>query len=175
MKTPNNPDEQFWMERSDNRRRVDWRRKPSWRERRREWLMRDWFGSARAAEEIVERQPPAHMIAEDIDRFMAKTGSEERNLLDKLRREWSATAGADIAKYTLPYSLQNQCLLIEVSHPAWLYVLEREHKPVLIERVQAAAPGKIREVRLIQKGRRAPDAEGGNRGPSRGSNRGKNS
>lgn len=139
------------------------------RERRREWLLREWFGAERAGEEIVERQPPAHLIAEDIDRLMAKTGGAERALLEQLRRDWADIAGADIAKYTAPYSLQNQRLLVEVSHPAWLYVLEREHKPVLIERIQAAAPDQIREVRLIQKGRSRPEGTNGNRGRPGGS------
>lgn len=164
--------DRFWMERRDNRRKVDWRRKPSWRERRREWLLRDWFGAARAPEEIVERQPPAHWIGEDVDRFLAKSGGEERTLLDRLRRDWSTVAGADIAKYTEPYSLRNEQLLVEVSHPAWLYVLEREHKPVLVERVQAAAPGQIRDVRLIPRGRRSPNEARGNRDGAGGSNRG---
>ncbi len=158
------------MERGDNRRKTHWRRRPSLRERRREWLLREWFGADRASEEIVERQPPAHLIAEDIDRLMAKTGGAERALLEQLRRDWADIAGADIAKYTAPYSLQNQRLLVEVSHPAWLYVLEREHKPVLVERIQAAAPDQIREVRLIQKGRRRPEGTNGNRGRPGGSN-----
>ena len=150
-------DQPFWMEREDNRRKTHWRRRPSLRERRREWLLREWYGTSWASEEIVERQPPAHMIAEDIDRLMAKTGGAERALLEQLRREWPDIVGADIAKYTAPDSLQNQRLLVEVSHPAWMYVLEREHMPVLIERIQAAAPDRIREVRLIQKGRRRPE------------------
>lgn len=157
------------MEREANRRKTHWRRRPSMRERGREWLLREWYGAGWASEEIVERQPPAHLIAEDIDRLMAKTGGGERALLERLRREWADIVGADIAKYTAPDSLQNQRLLVEVAHPAWMYVLEREHKPVLIERIQAAAPDQVREVRLIQKGRRRPEETNGNRNGSGGS------
>ncbi len=157
------------MGREDNRRKTHWRRRPSMRERRREWLLREWYGNSWVSEEIVERQQPAHLIAEDIDRLMAKTGGAERALLERLRREWADIVGADLAKYTAPDSLQNQRLLVEVSHPAWMYVLEREHKPVLVEKILAAAPNHIREVRLLQKGRRRPEGTNGNRDGSGGS------
>lgn len=150
------PDNDKWMSEEDNRRRMHFRRRASRRERLREQAMRDWFGAGRVTEEVLAHSKGARPIRDEIERWMKSSGLQWQVLLDRLRNEWTEVAGADLARFTRPYAVQKNVLLVEVAHPTWLYVLEREHKPALVERVVDATDGQIDTVRLIPKGRQRP-------------------
>lgn len=116
--------------------------------------MRDWFGPDRGPGEIAERRRDPAPIADLLEEAIGRVRGPRGACLERIVQKWSEIAGADLAKVTTPCGLRNKRLLIEVSHPAWLYVLEREHKAVLAERVRSAAPDEISDIQFVQKGRR---------------------
>lgn len=148
------PADSYWLGRDDNRRRTHYGRRPSRRERSREELLKDWYGPDFASGEIEGRRPPARSIGRVLGEVLSSFGMAEMVRLDEIREQWPELVGEDVAKIARPSSLLEGELVVEVAHAAWLYVLEREHKPRLETAVRDATHNEIHTIRLVPAGRR---------------------
>ncbi len=64
-------------------------------------------------------------------------GLEQRLQQSQLFFLWNQIVGEEIAHHAQPVSLKNGSLVIAVDHPVWLQELERFHKPMILQKVQA--------------------------------------
>ena len=151
------PEEETWLSRRTNRNRTHFGRVPSPRERSREGLLQDWYGSDRARLEVLAHQPTARPIEQVLGEVMSRFARGEAALFEKIRGGWPDMVGADIARHTRVAALRDSVLRIEVSSSTWRYVLEREHRDRILERVQAFSQGTVSRIRFIPPGRQAPD------------------
>jgi predicted nucleic acid-binding Zn ribbon protein len=100
-------------------------------------------------------------VAEIIDETLRQIGYDGACLLDRVRGLWPGLVGPDVARRTQVAALQNGVLTVEVASAPWLYVLEREHRARIRERVREATAGAVAEVRLVPPGRFAGHRSGG--------------
>jgi predicted nucleic acid-binding Zn ribbon protein len=64
-------------------------------------------------------------------------GLEQRLHQSQLFFLWTQIVGEDIARHAQPVSLKNAFLVVAVDHPVWLQELERFHKPMILQKIQA--------------------------------------
>ncbi len=144
----------FWLDHRDRRNRSHSWRYPSPRERRREQVMRDWFGPDVAAGEIRSHQRPAVALGNSLDSLMRELGRGREVLLEELRDHWSELVGVEVARRTQPLRLFQDCLDVEVSHSTWLYELQTRLGAGLTERVAEFSKGRVCRLRFVPAGRR---------------------
>lgn len=148
-------DDPFWLDHRDRQARTHFWRWPSRRERRREELLRDWFGPDLAGGEIQSRRRPATPLEQSVDALMCELGKGYQVLLEQIRDHWPELAGADIARQARPLRVYQGCLEIEVVNSMWLYELQTRMKLPLTERLAEFTNRKVDSLRFVPAGRRA--------------------
>lgn len=152
-KKPDNSPDPFWLDHRDRHNRTHFRRRPSWRERRREQAILDWFGPELGRNEIQARQQPAAALGRSLDNLMRELGKGRQVILEKIKDSWPELSGSEIARQTRPMRLYHNCLEVEVSNSMWLYELQTRRKPQLIERLTEFSEGQVNDIRLVPAGR----------------------
>jgi hypothetical protein len=147
----------FWMNRQENQRRTHGRRRLSNKEASREELLKSWYGSDEGRNEIMAHQTQAQHVGDVVSNVLAGYRKKDSLLMDLISGQWPQLIGADIARFSHPFRFQNGTLEIEVVNPAWLYVLEREHKTILEAKLASLTENKVRRVRFIPGGRCTPE------------------
>jgi hypothetical protein len=143
-----------WLGHRDNERRTHFRRHASTREYRRERTLREWLGLDRAVAEFTELRPPARSLSEILPEVMSSIGMRENDLLIRIRERWPELVGPDAARETLPQTVRQGCLFVEVASPTWRFVLETQHRHRLQARLRQEFPDDIQDIRFVPKGRR---------------------
>ena len=143
-----------WLDRSRNRHRTHFRRRPSRREWERERLLRDWYGRDAGRLEALAHQRPSQSIREALPRVLDRLGLREGSTLSDLQKAWSDLVGSDVARFTLPVALRGGTLQIEVGNASWMYVLENMHKDAILAAVKTYTGGEVKTIRFVPAGRR---------------------
>ena len=152
--TPPKEDDTYWLTPADNARRHHESRRLSHAEWQRRALMKDFFGD-RSPMEISARLAPSESLGTIRPDVVGKLQKTRIPLLEQLVEQWSVLVGEGIAEVASPGFIKMKVLYIEVSHSAWLYVLEREQKSTILALVQKIfGKDKIKDLRFIAKGRR---------------------
>ena len=117
-------------------------------------LLSEWYGKATADNEITARLPQAEQIGDAVQEALGKLLSGDTAVLIKIKSEWDSIAGRQLAKYITPAGMQNRCLYIEVSHPAWLMEFNEAQKNMLLQKIQEyVGKSKCTALRLVPQGR----------------------
>ena len=83
-----------------------------------------------------EREPKE--LAAEVGTVLKSFGLEEKFTENEVRAAWKEIVGEFIAQHTRPHSLLNRVLEVRVIQPSILYTLEREMKPRILSKLQAA-------------------------------------
>ena len=142
-----------WLARKDNCERRHWRRKPSERERRREEVLADWYGQTRATEEFALLRGPFKKVSELVGDMLDDVSAQPGILVEKLVNCWTDVVGHDAAAQCHPSVIRDGVLFVEVKSAPWLYMLERQQKSVVLEKVNTLSRGEITNVRFVPAGR----------------------
>jgi len=93
-----------------------------------------------------ERCVPA---AEALKKLLRKLGLTERLNEQEIRGAWREIVGDFLAEHSLPVSMRNGVLIVQVIQPAVRYELDRSWKRDILRKLQARFDAKIvREVRF---------------------------
>ncbi|MCK5802034.1 MAG: DUF721 domain-containing protein [Lentisphaeria bacterium] len=146
-------DEAEWLARRDNCERRHRGRRPSGRERRREEALGDWYGKERATEEFALLRGPLKQVSELVDAVLDDVGAQPNILVEKLGNCWADVVGRDASRNCHPTVMRDGVLFVEVKSAPWLYMLERQQKTAVLERVNTFSRGEIKDVRFVAAGR----------------------
>jgi predicted nucleic acid-binding Zn ribbon protein len=141
------------MDRTDRYQRTHFARYPSSRERRREQTLTEWYGAEQAPGEISARRSQARPVAAIVDETLRQLGFGDACILEQVRGLWPALVGPDVARRAEPIAFRDSVVSIEVRSAAWLYVLEREQRERIRDRVREATDGAVKDVRFVPPGR----------------------
>lgn len=141
------------FERRDRARRTHAWRRPSYRERRREQAMMDWYGTTRGILEMA-RGRPVKMAGDVVDEVLEKMGRSSAALLASVAARWEETVGRDIARRSRPVAMTGNVLSVEVDNATWQFVLEREHRGRILQWLKENVSEDIDDVRFVPRGRR---------------------
>lgn len=97
--------------------------------------------------------PPAeddvHAVSHVVEGVLRSWGLESRLREQEIAECWRDIVGPQIAAHTHPGKLEDQVLTVYVSHPVWLFELERWHKETILERLrQRFASLHVRDLRF---------------------------
>ena len=149
-----------WMEPRERARSTHFGRRLSPTERRRAEVMRDWYGSTRAREEILaHRKPPEH-ISTALRGVIRELGLGHNTLLHSVADRWETLFGADVGAKARPVDLNGKTLVVEVTESTWMYVLKTMHLHEMKRRLAEETGNRITDIRLVPAGRtphRRPD------------------
>jgi len=145
----NNP---FWLDNLDNNKKYKYRRIPSKREQRRTQLLQELLGTQDANAYIREHRSPETHINNIMNNVLTKLGMGYAVLLDQLKKNWGNIVGEDAAQASLPITIKNKILEIEVTNSVQLYSLKQQQQ-IILEKVVAIAHKRINKIRLVPKGR----------------------
>jgi len=149
-----------WLDRVSNSGRTHFGRWPSSKERSRERILRDWYGSEHATNEILAHQSPATPAGQVLGELFSTLGLRRQFALDEMQRQWTQIVGNAVAAQSRPVSLRRKTLAIEVSNATLLHILEREQKPQVLESVQRACGEPIERIRFVPQGRYSSGGQG---------------
>jgi predicted nucleic acid-binding Zn ribbon protein len=94
-----------------------------------------------------EREPKE--LANEVGGVLKSFGLQEKFTENEVRAAWKGIVGDFIAQHTRPHSLLDRILEVRVLQPSVLYTLEREMKPRILSKLQAAFGRKaINEVKF---------------------------
>lgn len=145
----------YWLTPTDNANKSHEYRRLSASDHSRREAMQSLFGDAFYRNEVVARLAPAQPLGKILGPIVEELGAHQGGAIDRLLERWPEIVGPAIAKVTLPGSIQNGTLYVEVTGSSWLYILEREHKARILAKVkEAMGTDEIRFIRLVQAGRR---------------------
>jgi predicted nucleic acid-binding Zn ribbon protein len=157
------------MDRTERHRLTHFARWPTSTEKRREATMAEWYGEDLAVAEIACRRSSARPLAEILDETLRQIGLGDACILDRVRGLWPSLVGADVARQSRPLAFRDRVLTVEVVSASWLYVLEREHREHIRDRLREATADAVMELRLVPPGRwPRPQANGPNAAAARG-------
>jgi len=142
-----------WTDRSGFSRFTHDGRRPTPSERRREEALEDWYGPEEAPGEIAAHRSPPRPVGAVLDDVLSRLGMGDAVVLEKIQAQWAELVGADVARRARPSGLRGTALTVAVSSPTWLYVLEREHRVKITERLKAATGGAVVQVFFVPQGR----------------------
>ena len=95
------------------------------------------------------RERPFKELANEVGAVLESFGLEEKYTENEVRAAWQGIVGEFIAQHTRPHSLLRRVLEVRVLQPSILYTLEREMKPQILSKLQAAFGRKaINEVKF---------------------------
>ena len=113
-------------------------------ERIRKRVLEDWRG-------LPEETPhPERCVvaADAMKRLVRKLGLAERLDEREIQSAWREIVGHFLADHSLPVSMRNGVLFVQVVQPAVRYELERSWKQSILGKLQTRFPKTVREVRF---------------------------
>ena len=94
-------------------------------------ILDDWYGSDRAAREMIPKLPDATPIAQTLDKLVnGLVAPGDRKLMD-VKSNWEALVGPQIAQIAHPIKMYGSVIYIEVVHNAWLRELKGNSKELI--------------------------------------------
>jgi len=150
---PKNENNEFWLDHKDNRNRSHFRRRPSYKEKQRDRLLKDWYGETLAREEMLQHRRPALKLSESIPELLKELGKSRSLELGYIQKKWSEIIGKDVAKQTFPTFIKEGVLTVEVNNPTWMYALQSNGLPKMIKSVNEFTDGSVKNIKLIPGGR----------------------
>ena len=155
----NSEGDPHWLDHRERRHYTHEYRGASRRERSREQVLRDWYGSEPAVFEALAHKRFAVHVGEALDDVLAASfGMADSVLLEAVQDAWPELVGEQIAAQSRPAALRKGRLDIEVHNASWLYVLKTTQAEAIAERVAEFSDGKVTDVRLVPGGRSRTDA-----------------
>jgi len=151
-----NNNNEYWLDRQEHRYRTHQWRRSSRKERRRERLIRDWYGSDVAQGMMLERHRPANKMGDCVDSVLRRIAPQQMLLMEQLKENWASIIGDDNARNSRPLRLNENVLEIEVVNPSWMYVLSTMHGETIKKAVKDFSNGKIDNIRFKPGGRNRP-------------------
>jgi len=80
---------------------------------------------------------------------MKRLGLEQRMQQSQIFHQWVSIVGADIARHAQPVSLKNGLLVVAVDNSAWLQELDRNFKPLILQKIwTCAGKGAVKKLVL---------------------------
>ena len=119
-------------------------------------ILRSWYGSERALDERVSRNPQLHPFSEALDKYMMGVVSEGAVMLEKICDEWNGIVGAANSKLCRPIFYRDGDLKVEINHPAFKLALDNpkvkkaittrlEQLGIACSSIQFVPPGSIKK------------------------------
>ena len=91
---------------------------------------------------------PALPLQQLVPGVMQRLGLAQRLQEAQISQRWSELVGSDIARHAQPVSLKNGLLIVVVDNSAWLQELDRNYKPLILQKIRACA-GKTAVHKLV--------------------------
>ncbi len=108
-------------------------------------VLEDWRGLPEKPER-PERCIPA---AEALKKLLPKLGLTERLNEQEVQTAWNEIVGDFLAAHSLPVSMRDGILIIQVLQPTVRYELERSWKPEILRKLKTRfGPKTVKEVRF---------------------------
>jgi hypothetical protein len=142
-----------WTERTGRQRLTHSARGPTALERRREQTLAEWYGAELASAEIGLHRAEPRLVGDLMDAALRRLRHGDDCGLERVRELWPALVGPDIARRAVPVTLRDRVLTVEVANSTWRYVLEREHRQRLRDRLAEATAGAVAEICFVPPGR----------------------
>lgn len=144
-----------WLDRLDHRMRSHFARRPSKLERRRESVLRDWYGPERASCEIGALRSEPRQTSGLVDEVLKRIGFSESVTLEKVTQGWQEMVGKDISRRAQPLALRGRVLIVEVPSPTMRYILKGQQYANIRQALQDYTDGAVADVRFEPPGRLA--------------------
>jgi len=108
-------------------------------------VLEDWRGLP----EPPERPERCVAVAEALKKLLPKLGLTERLNEQEVQSTWREIVGDFLAEHSLPISMREGILIIQVLQPTVRYELDRTWKPEILRKLRARFGAKtIREIRF---------------------------
>jgi len=120
-------------------------------------VLSDWYSDGDAlASAMMKYLPKVKTIGEVISVVLAKKLPQYALKLTEIQKNWEKIAGAATAKRSYPLKLYNSTLVVEVSHPAYVRILDSQKvKSQLLGNIRSFAGADCcTEIKFVPIGRR---------------------
>lgn len=108
-------------------------------------VLEDWRGLP----EPPERPERCVLVGEALKKLLPKLGLTERLNEQEVQSTWREIVGDFLAEHSLPISMREGILIIQVLQPTVRYELDRTWKPEILRKLRARFGAKtIREIRF---------------------------
>ena len=107
-------------------------------------VLEDWRGLP----ERPSRPERCVRAADALEKLVHKLGLTERLDEQEIQGAWREIVGDFLAEHSLPVSMRDGVLTIQVVQPAVRYELERSWKRRILQKLQARFQKTVREVRF---------------------------
>ena len=107
-------------------------------------VLEDWRGLP----EQPTRPERCVLAADALKRLLRKLGLSERLNEQEIQAAWREIVGDFLAEHSLPVSVRDGVLIVQVIQPAVRYELERSWKRNILRKLQARFQKAVREVRF---------------------------
>jgi predicted nucleic acid-binding Zn ribbon protein len=95
-----------------------------------------WYGRAQARDEISAYCPEPVSASEAATKILKKIAPANIVHMEKIKQQWEAIAGVQIAKVATPLYLKERVIYATVSHPAWLREFNKGPvKKILVDKI----------------------------------------
>ncbi len=117
-------------------------------------LLSSWYGTDRAANEMVPRLPKAVDISSVLDQIISGMVSPGQKKLMDVKSNWVLLVGDQISKIAHPVKIYEGVVYVEVVHNAWLRELNGITKKMIIKNINKyCGAGFCRDIRFTPAGR----------------------
>jgi len=82
---------------------------------------------------------PALALQHLVPGVMQRLGLAQRLQQSQISQRWPELVGSDIARHAQPVSLKNGLLVVAVDNSAWLQELDRNYKPLILQKIRDCA------------------------------------
>jgi predicted nucleic acid-binding Zn ribbon protein len=110
----------------------------------RKQVLEDWRGLP----EEAARPERCVLPAEALKRLLRRLGLTERISEQEIQAAWREIVGDFLAEHSLPISMRDGILVVQVIQPAVRYELDRAWKRSILRKLQARFEKTVREVRF---------------------------
>ncbi|MBE6379377.1 MAG: DUF721 domain-containing protein [Lentisphaerae bacterium] len=104
-------------------------------------MLGEWYGKEFAASEITSRTNGVRKLSTLLDDLLEKKLNDQTRQLMLLRGEWESLIGPPLNKFLYLVNIQDNELVLEVSHPAFLIELRKKSSAEsLLNRIKSRYP-----------------------------------
>lgn len=107
-------------------------------------VLEDWRGLP----EQAARPERCVLAAEALKKLLQKLGLSERLNEHEIQAAWREIVGDFLAEHSVPVSMRDGVLIVQVVQPAVRYELERSWKRSILRKLQTRFEKTVREVRF---------------------------
>ncbi|GEM_PF-745059 len=120
-------------------------------------MMKEWYGEDAGRGEMLKHLPQFQSIGDVMSRVTGKTLPKSVWFFSQIAASWSTIAGSVAEKHTIPVSLFEKTLLVEIAHPAYLMALNtpRVKNAILARVADLIGEGHCTSVQFVPCGRKA--------------------